>query len=101
MVQAVGKIAVMAKVLSVEERNMLSVGYKNVIGARRAAWRIISSTEEMQGGSRGIRMTLLREYREKVEKDIRDICAGVLELLEKYLIPHSEQSDAKVFFFKM
>ena len=32
--------------LSVEERNLLSVAYKNVIGSRRASWRVISSIEQ-------------------------------------------------------
>ncbi len=34
--------------LSDEERNLLSVAYKNIIGARRASWRILSSLEEKE-----------------------------------------------------
>lgn len=45
MLEAMKSIVVMSKVLETEERNMLSVAYKNVIGARRAAWRIFSGLE--------------------------------------------------------
>uniref|UniRef100_A0A8B9JS33 14-3-3 domain-containing protein n=1 Tax=Astyanax mexicanus TaxID=7994 RepID=A0A8B9JS33_ASTMX len=30
--------------LSNEERNLLSVAYKNVVGARRSSWRVVSTT---------------------------------------------------------
>lgn len=39
--------------LSVEERNLLSVAYKNTVGSRRAAWRIISSVEQKLGPGSG------------------------------------------------
>ena len=32
--------------LSSEERNLLSVAYKNIVGARRSSWRVISSIEQ-------------------------------------------------------
>lgn len=41
-------VAQMNVELTVEERNLLSVAYKNVIGARRASWRIISSIEQRE-----------------------------------------------------
>merc|ERR1712107_923090 len=59
--------------LSNEERNLLSVAYKNVVGARRSSWRVISSIEQKTEGSEK-KQQLAKEYREKVEKELRDIC---------------------------
>ena len=36
--------------LIVEERNLLSVAYKNVIGSQRATWCIVSSIEQKEEG---------------------------------------------------
>jgi len=48
MVQWMKKVAEGDWELTVDERNLLSVAYKNVVGARRASWRIVSSVKEKE-----------------------------------------------------
>lgn len=86
--------------LSNEERNLLSVAYKNVVGARRSSWRVISSIEQKTEGSER-KQQMAREYREKVEKELREICYDVLNLLDKFLIPKATNAESKVFYLKM
>ncbi|RXN20681.1 GC-rich sequence DNA-binding factor 2-like protein [Labeo rohita] len=86
--------------LSNEERNLLSVAYKNVVGARRSAWRVISSIEQKTEGN-DKKLQMVKEYRQKVESELRDICNDVLELLNKYLIQNSSNPESKVFYLKM
>jgi 14-3-3 protein epsilon len=88
--------------LSIDERNLLSVAYKNVIGARRASWRIVSSVrdkEESKGNEKHVSM--IQSYREKVEKELADICADVINILQTYLIPKAASPESKVFYYKM
>ncbi|KAI4878470.1 hypothetical protein NFI96_021771 [Prochilodus magdalenae] len=86
--------------LTNEERNLLSVAYKNVVGARRSAWRVISSIEQKTEGQ-DKKLQMVKEYREKVETELRDICNEVLGLLGKYLIENSSNAESKVFYLKM
>uniref|UniRef100_A0A8C4W9J8 Tyrosine 3-monooxygenase/tryptophan 5-monooxygenase activation protein beta n=1 Tax=Gopherus evgoodei TaxID=1825980 RepID=A0A8C4W9J8_9SAUR len=86
--------------LSNEERNLLSVAYKNVVGARRSSWRVISSIEQKTERNEK-KQQMGREYREKIEAELQDICNDVLELLDKYLIVNATQPESKVFYLKM
>ncbi|CAI0446214.1 unnamed protein product [Linum tenue] len=68
MVEAMKNVAKLDLELTVEERNLVSVGYKNVIGARRASWRILSSIEqkeEAKGNEQNVKR--IKEYRQRVE----------------------------------
>jgi len=102
MVDAMRKVAKLGQELSVEERNLLSVGYKNVIGSRRAAWKIISSIEqkEQSKGNEG-HVKKIKEYRAKIEKELDGICDDILSLLDQHLIPAASTSESKVFYYKM
>jgi len=122
MVDAMKAIAKVGVGLTQEERNLLSVAYKNVIGARRASWRIVSSLEvkerekdkgegeaeeDVDNGS------LTKAYRKQIEKELRDICADILKLIEENLIPScnpseneesgggNEGNESYVFYYKM
>lgn len=123
MAAAMKKVTEMKMTLTNEERNLLSVAYKNVVGARRSSWRVISSIEAKESNADGSsnaqterRKVLSKGYREKVEKELEDICEQVLELLDKFLIPiaeneiktdkdkgekDSQTADSHVFYLKM
>ncbi|KAL6187773.1 hypothetical protein ACLB2K_039168 [Fragaria x ananassa] len=102
MEECMKKVAKLDLELTVEERNLLSVGYKNVIGARRASWRIMSSIEqkeESKGNEHNVK--LIKSYRQKVEEELSKICSDILTVIDKHLIPSSSSGEATVFYYKI
>jgi len=87
-------------VLEVEERNLLSVAYKNIVGARRAAWRVISSLLTTDGRN-AMQMRVLGEYKITVESELDGLCHQILNMLEQTLIQNSTGTEEKVFYLKM
>ncbi|KAI4296935.1 hypothetical protein L6164_036852 [Bauhinia variegata] len=102
MVDSMKKVAKLDVELTVEERNLLSVGYKNVVGARRASWRILSSIEqkeEAKGNDLGVKR--IKEYRQKVESELSNICGDIMTVIDEHLIPSCAGGESSVFFYKM
>jgi len=88
--------------LSLEERNLLSVAYKNVVGARRASLRIIGSIESKEKEKQSTNAGLVGTYKGKVEAELNAICNDILDLLNNQLIPKSSSmAEANVFYMKM
>lgn len=105
MAKAMKMVTEMDADLPTEERNLLSVAYKNVVGARRSSWRVISSIEQKADPS-SKKLELDQKYRLEIETELKDVCAEVLELLDKHLIPQCDmedksKADASVFYLKM
>ena len=73
----VTKLLGTTELLTTDERNLLSVAYKNVVGSRRASWRVISSIETKQSNDEK-KKVLATEYRQKIEQELQKICNEVL-----------------------
>lgn len=100
MAAAMKSVTQMGEELTNEERNLLSVAYKNVVGARRSSWRVVSSIEQKTEGNER-RVQMIKEYREKIEKELTDCCNEVLDLLSNFLIAKASSGESKVFYLKM
>jgi len=89
--------------LNMEERNLLSVAYKNAVGARRASWRVLDSiTRKEQSGENTKTLTISQQYKATVETEIENICNEVVDLLENTLLRgKSLKAEELVFYNKM
>jgi len=107
MAATMKKVTELGEDLTVEERNLLSVAYKNVVGAKRSSWRVVTSIEEKAENDKKKKM--VAEYRGMIEKELKDICHEVLHLIETHLdkeVKTDEENDAEkresqVFYKKM
>jgi len=93
------------RVLNDEERNLLSVAYKNVVGQRRSAWRIVSSIEQKSASDGGVTDHIVT-YRKTIEAELESYCQDVLDLIKNYIDSVPEMKDEahvehRVFFLKM
>ncbi|CAE7259700.1 BMH1 [Symbiodinium pilosum] len=87
--------------LDAEERNLLAVAFKQAVGQRRVAWRIVCAAEQEEQ-AKGNHMTTAsaRGYRKKIEAELTSLCQTILALLTDKLIPGATTAEAKVSYYK-
>lgn len=74
------------KALAVEERQMLSVAFKNVVGKRRTALRSLQGEEDKQDDMQQWAKPYMDQYKQLLETETRARCQEVLDILENHLI---------------
>ncbi|KAA3680514.1 14-3-3 protein beta/theta/zeta [Paragonimus westermani] len=98
MAAAMKLVTEQKKPLGNEERNLFSVAYKNVVGARRSAWRVTSSIKSKDAADE---KSPINELHRTIESELEAVCNEVLDILQKHLIPSESTDDGLVFYHKM
>jgi len=90
------------KDLNSDERNLLSIAYKNSISGLRSALRTIMAYENKEKKKENSTfLPYIQEYRKKVEDELTKTCKNVLKVIDDELLKKAEDDEAKVFYIKM
>lgn len=84
---------------SVEERNLLSVGFKNLIGGKRTAIRTISAIEQNPKYAKF--GAALGQYKLKIEEELQKDCQNIINMIKSDALKSQGDTEGKAFFLKM
>jgi 14-3-3 protein epsilon len=88
--------------LTSDERNLLSIAYKNTISLRRTALRTLLAYEmKEKKKTESAYLSYIMEYKKKLEDELIDLCTKIIKNIDAYLLPKSADDEARVFYHKM
>jgi 14-3-3 protein epsilon len=88
--------------LSSDERNLLSIAYKNTISLRRQALRTLLAYEMKERKKEDSPyLAYILEYKKKIEKELATLCQKIINNIDNHLLPKAAEAEAKVFYHKM
>ena len=85
--------------VSSDERNLLSVAFKNLISSKRAACRTIAAIEQNPKYSKYA--AALSGYKQNIEDKLTADCKSIIALINNKVLSKSCEGEAKAFFVKM
>lgn len=84
---------------SVEERNLLSVAYKNISGTRRTAWRALTAIEENPKYEKYKAKT--KNYKKIVEDELKKVCKDLIKIIDESILAKLKTAESKTFYLKL
>ena len=102
MVDTMKKVIDLSADLTNDERNLLSVAYKNIIGSRRNGLRMIAAIldhEEGRGNTQ--RVAQLNAYRKTILDELEKYCNELIGLVDNSLLPAAKGAESRVFYQKL
>lgn len=88
--------------LNSDERNLLSIAYKNSVTSKRSALKTVMAYEFKESKKENSNfLSFIQEYRKRIEDELNATCNGVLKSIDEHLLPRASDDEAKVFYHKM
>ena len=84
---------------TIDERNLLSVGFKNLIGSQRGAIRTIGAIEQNPKYQKF--GDALAQYKKQIEKELYEKCMSIVNCVESKCLKLAAEDESKAFFQKM
>jgi len=75
--------------LTADQRNLLSVAYKNVVGVKRSSWRMLNDENQFEDAE------LVTKYRERVELELENTCTSILDVIKKLADQNKVRLDSE------
>jgi 14-3-3 protein epsilon len=85
--------------VSMDVRNLLSVGFKNLISSQRSAWKTVQAIE--QNKKYAEYKDDCEQYRKKIGDELAANCEKVINIIKDESLPKAKDDEAKVFYLKM
>jgi len=85
--------------LSTDERNLLSVAFKNLVSQQRTAIRTIAAIEQNQKYAKFA--TGMGDYKKRIEEELYRNCDEIIALIRADVLSKATDDESRAFFLKM
>ena len=99
MIEFLGILKTKKDDLTTDERNLVSVAYKNEITTRRSAWRAISTIASNSKYEQYA--DVLKKYNDQIVGEMESIWNDIKELCDNHFIKNADDAESEVFFSKL